>query len=341
MPMSSAGFTPLAPIAGEAVPPGEADAIGVILGVIENQIRDSAKTGLARRDAHAKADGLVRAEFRVLDDLPAHLRVGVFAEPRTYDAWIRFSSSSGTPQPDSKLDGRGMAIKLMGVSASPSTTQDFVMINNPVFMVRNAIDYVDLQTKGLFYFFFPSLNPLRWRLHELMVTIAIFTNKALNPLNLRYWSMTPYRLGGDTACKFSARPVAPLSPFTQKTTPDFLRDNMAAQLDKAPATFDFMVQFRSDPASMPVEDPTVQWSETKSPFVPLARITIPLQTFTTPAQDNFCENLSFSPWHCVDEHRPLGGINRVRRIVYVHISALRHALNRAPQGEPKDFSLTL
>ena len=96
------------------------------------------------------------------------------AEPRTYDAWIRFSSSSGTPQPDSKLDGRGMAIKLMGVSASPSTTQDFVMINNPVFMVRNAIDYVDLQTKGLLYFFFPSFNPLRWRLHELMVTIAIF-----------------------------------------------------------------------------------------------------------------------------------------------------------------------
>jgi len=339
--MSSPGFTPLAPIAGEIVPPGEADAIGVITQVIETQIRDSAKTGLARRDAHAKADGVVRAEFHVLDDLPPHLRVGVFAEPRTYDAWIRFSNSSGTPQPDGKLDGRGMAIKLMDVAASPSTTQDFILINNPVFMVRNAIDYVDLQTKGLLYFFFPSLNPLRWRLHELMVTIGIFTNKALNPLNLRYWSMTPYRFGGDTACKFSTRPVGAPSPFTQKNTPDFLRDNMASQLAKSPASFDFTVQLRTDPASMPVEDPTIVWSETASPFVPLARITIPVQTFTTPEQDRFCENLSFSPWHCVDEHRPLGGINRVRRVVYVHISALRHALNRAPQGEPKDFSLTL
>ncbi len=214
--MSSSGFTPLAPIAGEVVPPGEADAIGVITQVIETQIRDSAKTGLARRDAHAKADGVVRAEFRVLDDLPPHLRVGVFAEPRTYDAWIRFSNSSGTPQPDGKLDGRGMAIKLMDVGASPSTTQDFILINNPVFMVRNAIDYVDLQTKGLLYFFFPSLNPLRWRLHELMVTIAIFTNKALNPLNLRYWSMTPYRFGGDTACKFSTRPAGEPSLFNAK-----------------------------------------------------------------------------------------------------------------------------
>jgi hypothetical protein len=340
MPMSSAGFTPLAPIAGEAVPPGEADAIGAITGIIETQIRDSAKTGLARRDAHAKADGVVRAEFRVLDDLPPQLRVGVFAEPRTYDAWIRFSSSSGTPQPDGKLDGRGMAIKLMGVSASPSTTQDFIMINNPVFMVRNAIDYVDLQTKGLMYFFFPGLNPLRWRLHELMVTIAIFTNKALNPLSLRYWSMTPYRFGGDTACKFSARPEGELSPFTQKATSNFLRDNMAAQLAKAPASFDFTVQLRTEPESMPVEDPTVEWSEAKSPFVPLARITIPVQTFTTPEQDKFCENLSFSPWHCVDEHRPLGGINRVRRIVYEHISTLRHALNHAPRKEPVDFSLS-
>lgn len=337
--MSATGIPTLAPIAGEVVPPGEANAINVITGIIEAQIRASAKTGIARRDAHAKADGLVRAEFRVLDDLPPHLRVGIFAEPRSYDAWIRFSNSAGTPQPDGRLDGRGMAIKLMGVAASPSTTQDFILINNPVFMVRNAIDYIDLQTRGLFYFFFPSINPLRWRLHELFVTIAIFTNKARNPFNIRYWSMTPYRFGGETACKFSARPVAPLSPFEQTQTQNFLRDNMVSQLDKGAAAFDFMVQLRGDPAAMPVEDPTVEWSEAASAFVPIARITIPTQTFATPAQDTFCENLSNTPWHCVDEHRPLGGINRVRRVVYEHISALRHALNRAPSGEPTSFDI--
>jgi hypothetical protein len=339
--MSAAGIPPLAPIAGEVVPPGEADAIRIILDVIEATIRASAKTGIARRDAHAKADGLVRAEFRVPDDLPAHLRVGLFAEPRSYDAWIRFSNSAGAPQPDGRLDGRGMAIKVMGVAASPSTTQDFILINNPVFMVRNAIDYTTLQTKGLLAFFFPSLNPLRWRLHELFVTIAIFTNKARNPFNIRYWSMTPYRFGGETACKFSARPVPPLSAFEQTQTENFLRDNMVSQLDKGAVAFDFMVQLRGDPAAMPVEDPTIEWSEAAAPFVPVARITIPAQTFATPEQDTFCENLSNSPWHCLDEHRPLGGINRVRRVVYVQISALRHALNHAPSGEPKDFSLTL
>jgi len=55
---------------------------------------------------------------------------------------------------------RGMAIKLMGVEHSESGTQDFVMINHPVFLVRNAADYVEFQ-KALsegspVKFFFPG-----------------------------------------------------------------------------------------------------------------------------------------------------------------------------------------
>lgn len=329
---------PLAPIAGEVVPPGEAEATRIVVEVIEQQVRDGAKTGIARRDAHAKAHCCVKAEFRVLDGLPVELREGVFAEPRTYNAWLRFSNSSGTPQRDAALDGRGMAIKLMGVAASPSTTQDFILINSRTFMVRNAADYVDLQTRGLLYFFFP--RPFKIRFHELVATAKIFLHKVRNPLNLRYWSMTPYRFGGDTACKFSARPAGTPSPFTATGADDFLRVNMAMHLAKMGAAFDFMVQLRTDPASMPVEDPTIEWSERKSPFVPIARITIPQQSFASPEQTTFCENLSFSPWHCVDAHRPLGGINRVRRAAYEHISRLRHELNRAPRKEPVDFSLT-
>ena len=61
--------------------------------------------------------------------------------------------------------------------------------------------------------------------------------------------------------------------------------------------------------------------------------------FDTAEQNSFCENLSFSPWHCLDDHRPLGGINRARRFVYQYISALRHELNQAPSKEPKDFDI--
>ena len=73
--------------------------------------------------------------------------------------------------------------------------------------------------------------------------------------------------------------------------------------------------------------------------MPVASITIPAQSFDSPEQDAFCENLSFTPWHCIDAHRPLGGINRVRRVVYEAISRLRHDLNAAPRREPTDFTI--
>ena len=328
-----------APGAGEIVPPGEADAVRIIVRAIEDRVRAAAKSGPARRDAHPKAHGCVRAEFRVLDDLPPALRVGVFAATRTFNAWVRFSNGSATPQPDAIGDGRGMAIKLMGVTQRPSTTQDFLMISHPAFFVRNAADYVDFQTaSNQWRFFFPGFNPFHFRLHELLVARAIAGQTVVNPLNTRYWSMTPYCFGG-AACKFSARPAGPPSPFTATDSPDFLRANLALHLGQANASFDFLVQLRAQPDAMPIEDPTIVWDENAASFVPVASITIPPQSFDSPEQHEFCENLSFNPWHCVEAHRPLGGINRVRRTVYETISRLRHDLNGMPQREPTDLTL--
>ena len=88
---------------------------------------------------------------------------------------------------------------------------------------------------------------------------------------------------------------------------------------------------------MPIEDPTIEWSEKDAPFIPVARITIPAQAFTSPEQLAFCENLSFTPWHAIPEHRPLGGINRVRKTVYDTISRVRHELNGDKRLEPTGF----
>ena len=56
--------------------------------------------------------------------------------------------------------------------------------------------------------------------------------------------------------------------------------------------------------------------------------------FDGAAQQAFCENLSFTPWHSLPEHRPIGGIIRVRKAVYLAVSTLRHRLNQAPRVEP-------
>ena len=76
------------------------------------------------------------------------------------------------------------------------------------------------------------------------------------------------------------------------------------------------------------------WDEARSPPIEVATIRIPRQTFDSPAQQAYCENLSFTPWHSLPEHRPLGGINRVRKAVYLAVSTLRHRLNQAPRVEP-------
>jgi hypothetical protein len=69
-------------------------------------------------------------------------------------------------------------------------------------------------------------------------------------------------------------------------------------------------------------------------FYKVATIHIPQQTFDTPQQNEFCENLSFTPWHALPEHKPLGVTNRLRKVIYDHISRVRHEINDAKRQEP-------
>jgi hypothetical protein len=98
--------------------------------------------------------------------------------------------------------------------------------------------------------------------------------------------------------------------------------------------FEFAVQLRADPTRMPIEDATVRWSERDAPFRKVATLEIPVQDFDTPERQHFAENLSFNPWRCLPEHRPLGGISRARRQVYRALSAYRHDRNAEPNPEP-------
>lgn len=78
--------------------------------------------------------------------------------------------------------------------------------------------------------------------------------------------------------------------------PRFLRKAMRATLEQQDACFEFLVQPRTT-TSMSVERSMIEWDENESPFQKVATLTIPKQAFDLPAQDEFCANLSFSPWH--------------------------------------------
>ena len=326
---------------GEAPPPGEHAAIERVVSLTKEKYeRDNPPTGgLARRDQHAKAHGCVRAELVVASDVPAALRHGIFREPGTYPAWIRFSSSAPTPKPDSKRDAHGMAVKVMDVQGADGgrTTQDFVLANAKVFFCRNAKDYVELATRaseGKFLRFFLGWNPTKWRLRELVNMLVATQKKVDNPLQIQYWSQTPSALGPH-AVKYSARPRSGAKDHCPAPEgADYLEDAMKRQLATGECRFDFMVQVQADPTTMPVEDPTIPWKERRSPFQTVATLRIPSQDFTSDAQKAFAENLTFTPWRGLAEHRPLGGINRVRRAVYAAISEMRHERNGVPEHEP-------
>jgi hypothetical protein len=326
----------------EVIQPNEEHLIENIAALVSKNLDDqkNAKTTVVTRDAHAKHHGCVKANVTVLGNIPQELKVGVFKDAKSYPAWIRYSNGSGKSDNDQVGDARGMAIKIMGVKKE---TQDFLMINNNVFFIESIADYLEfftvLQKDGNpRKFFIPGFNPANWRLKEAKIAKQITSNKMSNPLKSRYWSTTSYLLG-QNVIKFGVKPCSGSANSLetaddQQTTPNYLRENMATTLKQSNACFDFMVQVGRDPAKQPLENPMVEWNESDAPFVKVAQIDIVKQEFNSEKQLNFCENLSFTPWHSLPEHRPLGAINRARKTVYQTISSKRHQLNGVEEIEP-------
>ncbi|MDP3543936.1 MAG: catalase family protein [Elusimicrobiota bacterium] len=302
------------------------------------------------RDVHAKAHGCVRATFTVSPGVPADYRAGVLSEPgRTYHAWVRFSNGSSEIRSDKKSDARGMAIKLMGVegeklleSERNAQTQDFLLITHDAFFIKDGKDYLEFfkrleRGSNPAWFFFGRL-PWRWTEFRAARQIVKRGGEVDNPLLAPYFSATPYQLGERNVVKYAVRPCEPARLRARRAdSPDYLRLAMMKSLEireGAPACFQFMVQRRSEPETMPVEDSRIPWDQEKSPFVPVATVSIPVQEFTGEAHARWCEDLAFTPWHALPAHRPLGNINRTRKVVYEAVSTFRREANGAPLSEP-------
>lgn len=302
------------------------------------------RTAYVARGAHAKAHACLRAYFDVLTDIRSDYRYGVFAEPgRRYKTWVRFSNGHydlKTSQ-DYENDARGMALKLLEIDGQPleqsdanNVTQDFLMANTPVFFVRNMPDYnyFVANPENLKAFFFPDWNPFNWRIRELFAGKRVLSPPPASILDPVYYSITPYKLGPRNI-KFAARPCHQrgdtVADADEPREADFLREQLQEELGETAACFIFQVQEqRTDKGGMSLDDATGEWSEQDAPFTPLAAISIPQQDFSGAEQAQFCENLSFAPWHALPEHRPIGQLNRLRRYAYPASSGYRHEQNQ-------------
>lgn len=298
---------------------------------------------------------MAKGELQVRPGLPPDLAQGVFARPgATYPAVVRFSNGSSSLRPDAKRDARGMAVKLFGVPGEKvladerdATTQDFVMISHPVFAAGTVKSYLRLQKVlldangsrlrlALGTLTGGSLLPWRWYFSDAVRGARLTFHPGATPSSITYFSMSPIRYG-EYVAKYRVIPTDLSQPEKLsrrlRSDPDGMRESLAETLRAKEVALQLQVQLRTSDA-MPVEDATVMWSEKESPFETVADLRLFRQEVDTPARRAAEESLSFSVWHAIPEHEPLGGINRVRKEVYRANVAWRHGQNGVTGSEP-------
>lgn len=355
---------PAAPLAYvpalESIQPDEAETATAIMDTLRGISETTAdRYGHAVRSVHAKSLALLQGNLTVLDDLPPSLAQGLFAKPGSYPLVMRFSTSPGDLIDDRISTPRGLAIKVMGVPGARldphdgASTQDFILIDGPAFVAAEPKAFAKSlkllasttdKAEGLKKVLSSALRGLEAVVEALgeesSTLISLGGHPITNPLGETYYSQTPYRYG-DYAAKFSVAPVSSLltaltkAPVDLADNPDGLRAALTDFFRANGGEWELRVQLYTDPEETPIEDASVPWPEDESAFVPVARIEAAAQNAWSPERSAAIDDgLSFSPWHCLAAHQPLGGINRARKEAYLMSAEFRSQRNGCPIYEP-------
>ena len=321
--------------------------------------------GHALRSVHAKSHGLLNATLIVSAGLPAALAQGVFARPGSYPVVMRYSAIPGDPLDDDVSTPRGLSIKILGVEGSrlpgseSATTQDFVMVNGPVFSAKNArkflgnvkllastTDKAQGAKKALSSVFQVIERGVEAVGGKSATLTSLGGHPETNVLGETYYTQVPMRYG-DYIAKLSVAPVAPgLKALTDAKVdltgkPNGLREAVVDFFATQGGEWEVRVQLNTDLEAMPIEDASVEWPEEKSPYVTVARLVAEAQPAWTEARSKIVDDgLSFSPWHGVTAHQPLGNVMRTRKRSYEASVAFRTSHGGLPVAEP-DTDLVL
>lgn len=325
----------------EVIPEGEAARLDALA---RRLLGDGTLDG---RPLHRKTLAALHARFDV-GEAPRGLRHGLFAAAGSYDAFVRFSSGAGRAQSDRIPDVRGLAVKVLGVAGpkvipglETAATQDFLTILTPTFPFKDPAAFVDIAVaarRGQLAALGAVLKH-----HGLLGLLGALLRlrRALDPsmkslAERTYFTAVPLRLGPQ-AVKLRFRPVDIPPPVPAVGGPDALAVELRARVRASPLSFRLEAQRFVDEARTPIEDPTVEWAESVSPWTPLARLTIPAQAAESRAGRAlaaYVDRLSFDPWHALVEHRPLGAVMRARAVAYRHAVVARGAVSELEVEPP-------
>lgn len=317
----------------EDVPDGEDAQVAAFIRTVREMQDGFARRGdgRARRGFHVKSHTALRGAFRVLDDLPAAARYGVFKTPRTFPAWVRISNGYSAPLPDWLPDLMGFAVKLEGVTGEPlmaadagAGAQDFLALNQREIPVDDAREMVVISTATANVLTAPfqvfselglarGLEVLGWFAAWALPRVALNSVAGVDFHSLAPIALGPYAVKFKWAARQGGPPASADGGWRNP-----LRAELAARLRGGELRWDFLAQFWRDPTTTPL-DGARAWREADAPFVKLAELTIgscDLASEAAAADERRLETLSFSPWHGLAEHRPIGNIQRARRLIY-------------------------
>jgi len=318
-----------------------------------------AHSGHGLRGVHAKSHGLLRGELRVPDGLPPAYAQGAFAQPGEWPLVMRLSTIPGDILDDAVSTPRGMAIKLIGVDgvrlpgSEGQFTQDFVLVDGPVFgsagpkqflaglkLLATTTDRVPTLKKAVSAVLRGAEKAIEQVGLESGTLKALGGHPQTNPLGDTYFSQVPM-LWGPYMAKLQVVPVSAElqaltgAPVETHERPQALRDAVLSHFARAGAEWDVRVQLCTDLQAMPIEDASVRWPEDRSPFVTVGRIAMrPQLAWTETRSAAIDDGMSFSPWHGLAAHRPLGAVMRVRKRVYEMSARFRAEHNGLRMAQP-------
>jgi hypothetical protein len=345
----------------------EEDEAQTTQGLIETLQSISEKTfadgGHAMRSVHAKAHGILLGELKVATALPEYLAQGLFATAATYPVIMRFSTIPGDILDDSVSTPRGLAIKIIGVAGDrlegsrSDVTQDLVLVNGPAFGAPNAKKFLSTlkilakttdRAEGLKKVISAALRGVQSVIVSATGTpsptvAALGGQPETHILGETFYSQAPIRYGNYIA-KVAVAPVSPeltalvQAPLNVNGVPNGLREAVVDFFGNRGGTWEVRAQLCTDLNEMPIEDASKVWPEKKSPYRAIARITVKPQTAWSEARSAAVDDgMSFSPWHGLAAHRPLGSIMRVRKMAYEMGRCFRSEKGGRSIEEPKEL----
>ena len=341
--------------------PDEAETFAELSGVMGHITRTMAERYRhAYRPVHAKSHGIVKARLEVLPGLPPELAQGLFAEPRTYDALMRFSTNPGDMLADSVSSPRGLAIKVLGVpgesvpESSAPATQDFVCVSAFVFPVPGPKGFLK-QLKGIdktlelpeelkhtVSFVAREANQALRAVHLHSAALDNIGYPAIHPLGESFSTVTPLRYGAYIAKVAFVPASSSLTELTGKHVDlgegyNPLRDLLRAFFAGETAVWNVQVQLAlTDEKHFPIEKADVEWPAKDSPWATLTAE--PQESYSDARQVFTDEQITYSPWHALAAHRPLGGIMRSRLQAYKDAQAYRAQRNAREIVHPQMIS---